>query len=225
MSDKTPSAGESVLAAAAGQTQQPTPPATPAATPTPPANPPADQQQTGQTGQSGDTGEQTGESGEQRVPLDRFQTVTSENKELREKVAAYEQEKAERERAAMSELERAQAEAADEKKKREEAESKALQLERGGYLRSAAAAAGFADPEDAVALIGLDKITDLLEAQKAVKDLAEKKPHLIQSGTPGPRAIGNPLPTPGSGSGSGGESGDEKRQMGRDILGLLTGRK
>lgn len=225
MSDKTPSPGEQVLAAAAGQSQQqpaPTPPATPAATP-PPANPPADQQQTGQSGQSGETGEQTGESGEQRVPLDRFQTVTSENKELREKVAAYEQEKAERERAAMSELERAQAEAADEKKKREEAESKALQLERGGYLRSAAAAAGFADPEDAVALIGLDKITDLLEAQKAVKDLAEKKPHLIQSGTPGPRPIGNPLPTPGSGSGSGGD--DDQQAVGRDILGLLTGRK
>ena len=217
MSDKT---GEQVLAAAAGQTQQQTtPPATPAATP--PANPPADQQQTGDS-----TDQQTGSS-EQRVPLDRFQTVTSENKELREKVAAYEQEKAERERAAMSELERAQAEAADEKKKREEAESKALQLERGGYLRSAAAAAGFADPEDAVALIGLDKITDLLEAQKAVKDLAEKKPHLIKSGTPGPQQIGSPIPTPGSGSGGSGRgSGDDpKQQVGRDILGLLTGRK
>ena len=73
MSDKTPSAGESVLAAAAGQTQQQTtPPATPAATP--PANPPADQQQTGDS-----TDQQTGSS-EQRVPLDRFQTVTSEKR-------------------------------------------------------------------------------------------------------------------------------------------------
>lgn len=222
MSDKTPLSGEAVLAAAAGQSQQPapTPPATPAATP-PPATPATGQQQTGESGQ---TGEQTGESGEQRVPLDRFQTVTSENKELREKVAAYEQEKAERERAAMSELERAQAEAAEEKKKREEAESKALQLERGGYLRSAAAAAGFADPEDAIALIGLDKITDLLEAQKAVKDLAEKKPHLIQSGTPRPTPIGNPIPTPGSSAGPA-TGDDEKATVGKDILGLLTGKR
>lgn len=216
MSDKTPSSGEAVLAAAAGGTTPPaqTPPATPPAA-TPPADPPATDPPAEDPPAAGS---------DQRVPLDRFQSVTSENKTLREQLAALEQEKAERERAEMTELERAQAEAAEEKKKREEAESKALELERGGYLRSAAAAAGFADPEDAIALIGLDKITDLLEAQQAVKDLAEKKPHLIQSGTPRPTPIGNPIPTPGSSAGPA-TGDDEKATVGKDILGLLTGKR
>ncbi len=215
MSDKPLSPGEAVLAAATG-----TPAAAAAKTPEKPPVPAAAPDPAPDPAPVPDPAAEAGE--DQRVPLDRFQQVTSQNKEMRDRLAELEQKEQERQREAMSELERAQAERDEERQKREAAESKALELERGGYLRSAAAAAGFADPEDAVALIGLDAATDQLAAQQAVKDLAEKKPHLVaKTGTPGPTPIGSPIPSPSANP----DPGDsDKTTVGKDILNLLTGR-
>lgn len=233
MTPKRQSAGEAVLAAAAGTSSapgnQPTPPnpAEPDPAAVAAAAEAAVQPEGAEAVPAGFppvvTDPETEAGEDQRVPLDRFQQVTTQNKEMRERLAKLEEEEQKRQREQMTELQRAEAERDEERQKREAAEQKALDLERGGYLRSAAAAAGFADPEDAVALIGLSEIEDQLAAQQAVTELAQKKPHLIASGKPGPTPIGNPLP----GNGATPQPGDDdpKRQVGRDLLGMLTGKK
>lgn len=130
---------------------------------------------------------------EQRVPLDRFRTVTAENKELRSQLDELAKWKEEQEQAQLSELDR-------ERQAREKAEqqlaetaARATSLERSVWIRSAASAAGFADPEDAVALIGTDVVEDSDTAAELVKALAERKPHLLAGADSGPAPIGTPI--------------------------------
>jgi hypothetical protein len=46
------------------------------------------------------------------------------------------------------------------------------------------AAKGFADPGDAAAFLDLDGIEDEKDAERAVKNLAKQKPHLLKAETP-----------------------------------------
>lgn len=130
---------------------------------------------------------------DQRVPLDRFRSVTSENKELRSQLDELGRWKEEQEAAQLSEIDR-------ERQGREKAEEQAAaanqraeSLERGGWIRSAAARAGFADSDDAVALIGTADVEDADTAEKLVAALAEKKPHLLNTAQAAPASLGTPL--------------------------------
>src|SRR5581483_8662434 len=57
--------------------------------------------------------------------------------------------------------------------------SQNAKLSRGQLLVEAARKAGFADPTDAAALIDAGSIESEAQARRAVKDLAESKPHLV----------------------------------------------
>ena len=156
---------------------------------------------------------------EQRVPLDRFRQVTSENKDLKAQLDELAKWKEEQEQAQLSELER-------ERQAREKAEAAASEaaelaqnLERGSWLRSAALAAGFADPDDAVALVGTADVENAEAAAAKVKELADKKPHLLRTGEAGPAPIGAPL----GGSAPTVDPDDPKAGLGADILGYLKG--
>ena len=215
------SAGKKLLdaAAAAGaakaeaEAETTTPPAAEA---TPPADP------AGAPSGSGQGSEGQG----QAVPYDRFKSVNDEAKALREKVAEYEREQEKARRAQLSEAERLREEKEAAEKAAADAVARAEQLERDGWLRAAAARASFADPEDAVALVAAGEATDQASAEEAVKKLAEAKPHLIgQAGAtrpmgtlPGGAASGPGTPPPPP-------SDDPKEQTGRDLLGIITGKR
>lgn len=109
-----------------------------------------------------------------------------EAKDLRERLEALEdrdKSETERERKAR---ERAEVE-------RDELASRVQRLERGGWVRSAAAEAGFNDAEDAVAFADLADIESEAEAKRAVKSIASRKPHLLKPSDPTPPQIGKVL--------------------------------
>ena len=159
-------------------------------------------------------------SEDQRVPLDRFRSVTSENKELRAQLDELATWKAEQETAAMTELER-------ERTAREKAEADAAtasarveSLERGAWIRNAATAAGFTDPEDAVALLGTGTVEDAEAAAKHVADLADKKPHLIAGANAQPTPISAPLSGGGTPTA---DNADPKTGLAVDLLNHIRG--
>ena len=80
----------------------------------------------------------------------------------------------ERKKADMSEQERLQAQLEAERKAREQAEATAAKVQRESAVTSAAARLGFADPSDAIALIG-----DAEDVDAALAKLAEEKPYLL----------------------------------------------
>jgi hypothetical protein len=130
---------------------------------------------------------------EQRVPLDRFRSVTAENATLKSELDELKAWKDEQEQASLSEIER-------ERQAREKAEAEATaasamvaQLERGAWVRTAAMAAGFADPEDAVALANINTLENAEAAAEAVKNLADAKPHLLAAQS-GPQPMGGTTP-------------------------------
>lgn len=135
-----------------------------------------------------------------------------------------------------TELERAQRKQAEAEAKAAEAVAKAASLERNAWIRQAATAAGFHDPEDAVAHLSakLDELDTDAKAKAAVDALAadESKSHLV-----GRRAEPTPMGSlPGDGTTTpGGEpanappadASDEEKakyELGRGLLGHLTGR-
>jgi len=170
------------------------------------------------------TATETTATEDQRVPLDRFKTVTSENKELRAQLDELGRWKEEQEAKQLSDLER-------EQQAREKAEGQATaalaqvqSLERGAWIRSAAGLAGFADADDAVALIGTADVEDADTAAKLVAALADKKPHLLKAAATGPAAIGSPLaaatgPVPLDAAGN----PDPKAGLGADLLKYVRG--
>ena len=154
----------------------------------------------------------------QRIPLDRFRQVTSENKELRGQLDELSKWKEEQEQAALTELER-------ERSAREKAEAtaaenadKVIALERGAWIRNAAQTAGFADPDDAVAMIGLATADSEEAAAEQVKALAEKKPHLVAQGQAGPAPLSAPLASGNAVPVDGDGKPDPKAGLGLDLL-------
>lgn len=163
---------------------------------------------------------------EQRVPLDRFRTVTAENRELRTQLDELAKWKEEQEQAQLTELER-------ERQAREKAEAqlaetaaRATSLERSVWIRNAALASGFADPEDAVALIGTDVVENEETAGELVKALADKKPHLLSSAESGPATIGAPISqSPAQVPVDADGNPDVKAGLGHELLAYVRGQR
>lgn len=133
---------------------------------------------------------------EQTVPYERFQQANSKAKEAAARATALEKSVAdltaameERENAGLPELDRMRKDMERLSKRAEEAEAKAAEADTK-LARSAkerwviAAASGFNDASDAVAFVDLDSIEDDKDAERAVKALAKKKPHLLKAEDP-----------------------------------------
>lgn len=133
---------------------------------------------------------------EQTVPYERFQQANSKAKEAAARATALEKSVAEltaameeRENAGLPELDRMRKDMERLSKRAEEAE-KAKAESDTKLARSAkerwviAAASGFNDASDAVAFVDLDSIEDDKDAERAVKALAKKKPHLLKAEDP-----------------------------------------
>jgi predicted phage tail protein len=124
---------------------------------------------------------------ERTVPYDRFQQVNQKARDAEKQIESL--------TARLEELEtRDQSEVERERNKREQFESKSRELEqrlavmeRSTWLRSAAADAGFDDPEDAVAFINPASVESEDEAERAVKKLAKRKPKLLRDTSPTPQ--------------------------------------
>lgn len=136
------------------------PPATP-----PPADPPA----------------------ERTVPYDRFAQVNEQKAAAQQQLEEMQQRLQELEDRDKSELDK-------ERSKREQFEQQATEMsqqlqrmERSAWLRSAAAEAGFDDPEDAVAFINPGSVDSAEAAEKEVKKLAKRKPKLLRETTAAPQ--------------------------------------
>lgn len=158
---------------------------------------------------------------DQRVPLDRFRTVTSENKELRAQLDQLAAWKEEQEAAQLTELERERSAREKAEANAAEADQRATTLERSAWIRNAAQAAGFADPDDAVALIGTAAAEDADIVTKLVAELADKKPHLLNAAQAGPATIGAPL---AAATTAPVDPADPRSGLGTDILGYLRSR-
>jgi hypothetical protein len=133
---------------------------------------------------------------EQTVPYERFQQANSKAKEAAQRATALEKSVAdlkaaieERDNAGLPELERMRKDMERLSKRAEEAEAKAAEADQK-LARSAkerlviAAAKDFADASDAVAFVDLDSIEDDKDAERAVKALAKRKPHLLKADEP-----------------------------------------
>lgn len=129
---------------------------------------------------------------EQTVPYSRFAEVNQTAKAAQKQLEEMQSRLEELESRDKSELER-------ERSKREQFEQQARELsarmekvERSGWIRSAAAALNFDDPDDAVAFISTAEIGSREDAEKAVNKLAKRKPKLLRDASPSP-AIGQVL--------------------------------
>lgn len=190
----------------APQPPSPTPP-----TPTPPTPP------------ASEPGDEGG-----RVPRERLNKVLEEKKAAEEERDRLKKEAEERAAADLSDKEKAERKAEQAEQRAKDAETKATELERSGWVRDAAQAESFTDPADAVAFLTLSELEDEEAATKAVKELAEKKPHLVGAAAGGgrPQAFGRPAGGTASPPASeGGKDDGGKTEAGSDILRLITGRR
>jgi hypothetical protein len=130
---------------------------------------------------------------DQRVPYERFQQANKKAKESADRAKELEQQIAdlqasmeERETAGLPDLERerkaretAEKRLADAEKRAQDADRSLARSQRERWVT--AAAKEFADPSDASAFVDLDDIEDERDAERAVKDLAKNKPHLLKA--------------------------------------------
>lgn len=119
---------------------------------------------------------------DQKVPYSRFDEVNKARKELEDQLESMRNKLVEFEDRDKSEVER-------ERAARERAESqlgellgKVTSMEKGAWVRAAAASMKFHDPEDAVAHLKdkLGGLEDEREAKRLVEKLAKNKEHLVQ---------------------------------------------
>lgn len=125
----------------------------------------------------------------------------------------------------LSEQQKAEKKAKEAEERAIAAESRATKLERSSWVAGAALSEKFVDPSDAASLVDLSSIESQEDAAKAVKDLAERKPHLIGSSA-GPTPIGRvarPEDTPEVPLGPDGKP-DEKLGLGQELAKNLFGR-
>lgn len=143
-----------------------------------------DQQQQGGAGE----GQQHGGSSQrdERVPYDRFAEVNDQLRQTRQELQQLREQQTQREREGLSETDRIRAELADATRAREEAERRATEAEqarqtadRQGWVRDAARAARFHDPEDAIARIDTSVLRTPDAARREVEALAERAKHLV----------------------------------------------
>lgn len=162
-----------------------------------------------------------------QVPFSRFREVTEERSALKDRVAELEAAEQERQRAAMSEQERLQADAQRFQTDAEAAANRALLAERSMDAWKAAHAAGFRQPDDAVAFLR-DQLGNL-EGDKltaAITALAEERPYLVGAEAPAkPQGFGTltrdtPAPVKVGADGQ----PDERAALGADLMKNLFGR-
>lgn len=132
----------------------------------------------------GKQGEPDGEKGseEQRIPYSRFEEVNHRAKQAEQELSDLRNKIIEFEDRDKSEVERAKDRAQRAESQLEQLMGKVTGLEKGAWVRSAAAELNFHDPEDAVqhlrdSLAGLE---DQRDAKRLVQKLAQSKKHLIR---------------------------------------------
>lgn len=139
-------------------------------------------QDTGKEAPEKDAPEGKDKTEDQRIPYSRFEEVNQARKKLEDEVSEMRNKLIEFEDRDKSEVER-------ERAARERAESQLTQLvtkvtslEKGAWVRSAAAEMNFHDPEDAVTHLHdkLAALEDQREAKRLVEKLAKSKDHLVR---------------------------------------------
>jgi hypothetical protein len=135
---------------------------------------------------------------EQTVPYSRFEQVNKRAKEadasrkaLEKTVAELQRAMEERESAGLPELDRLKKDMEKAQQRAEQAEARAEAADkavarsaRERMVQAAALAQNFADPSDASAFVNLDDIEEEKDAERAVKDLAKRKKHLLKAPEP-----------------------------------------
>lgn len=127
---------------------------------------------------------------DQTVPYDRFKQVNDEAKAAKEQLKSLEQRLQEIEDKDKSELERERAQRERLQTELQEREARLTRVERGQWVREAAAEAKFIDPTDALGRVDLSQIESEADAKREVKKIADKAKHLVQ-------AEPEPPPVPG----------------------------
>lgn len=155
---------------------------------------------------------------ENTVPFERFQKVNQQAKEAKQQAAQLAKDIADlraqmedRETAGLPELERERKRAEQLEKRAAAAEQKAAEsdgrlamITKRSWITAAALAQGFLDPSDASAFVDLTEVDDEKDAERAVRDLAKRKKHLLKGDeptTPPGRVLQNGRPTPSSNPG------------------------
>lgn len=123
---------------------------------------------------------------ERSVPYDRF-------KEINDRLREAEKWREERESQDLSEAERERKGRERAERERDEATARAQTTERSGWVRDAAQHANFHAPADALAHVDMSGVEDERAAKRAVKDLAERSPHLVRPVEPARPQVGQVL--------------------------------
>lgn len=131
-------------------------------------------------------------AGEQTVPYSRFAEVNQTAKQAQKQLEEMQSRLEELENRDKSELERERSKRETFERQATEMQARLERVERSNWLRSAALAAGFDDPDDAVAFISTDSVESDADAEKAVAKLAKRKPRLLRE-TSAPTQIGQVL--------------------------------
>lgn len=159
---------------------------------------------------------------ERTIPYDRFQEVNKRAKEMEREVAELREWREQQEAANLSAQEREQKARERAERKAVEAEQKLQRLERSSYVRSVAQRLEFQDPDDAVALVDLGAADDERSAERLVRDLAKRKPHLLRPKQPGPPQIGQVLENGSPVQGQNAQQTEDPRDMlGQGLLEAL----
>lgn len=162
------------------------------------------------------------EASEQTIPYGRFKEVNERLKAAEAAAQSAAEELKKREEAELSERERAEKQAAEAVARAEAAEARATNLERSAWVRDAAS--NFNDPADAVAMLELAEIDSADKAKAAVEELGKSKPHLVKAEQP--QKIGSPLATARKSEIPTGADGkpDHKAGLGAELMNGLLGR-
>lgn len=140
----------------------------------------ATQQNPAENGTPDGDAEKTGE--DQRIPYSRFEEVNKRAKQAEQELADLRSRLTEFEDRDKSEVERAQARAQRAEQELNKLMGKVTSLEKGAWVRSAAAELNFHDPEDAVSHLRdqLGGLEDQSDAKRLVRSLAKSRKHLIR---------------------------------------------
>ena len=114
-----------------------------------------------------------------RIPYDRFKAANDKAKTLERDLAEMRSRLEERDDAEKSDVERLTKRAEAAEAKITAAEGRVVELERGGWIRTAAEKAGFIDSTDALSRARLGELDTEADAQAFVKQLAKDAKHLI----------------------------------------------
>jgi chromosome segregation ATPase len=131
---------------------------------------------------------------DQRVPYERFDKVNKSAKEAKQQAAQLQKELndlrsqlEEKESASLPELERErkqreklEKQLQEAEKEREQAIQQATNVQRENWVAAAAAALNFHEPDDASRFVDLSEVETKADAERAVKDVAKRKKHLVK---------------------------------------------